>query len=61
MAVPDNAQSILQLWLDSPSIGVMFVDQKDIENVHVQATQHCVEARIALGHMGVAIDGLECR
>jgi hypothetical protein len=59
LALVDDAQRILQLRLHGLSIGIMIVYQKDVQNVHVQARQHRVEAPVAFGHVGVGIDRLE--
>src|SRR5258708_6635215 len=59
VALANNAQGILQLLLQRLPVRVMVIDQKNVEDVHMQALKRCVETRVPSGNVSMSVDRIE--
>src|SRR5258708_26319722 len=59
MALAHNAQRILQLLVERLPVWVMVINEKNVEDVHMQTLEHCVETRVPSGNVSVGVDRLK--
>src|SRR5215472_9996804 len=57
----DDRFCILTLRIQILAIGLMIVDQNDVQDVHVYAIEHGIKSRITLGDVSMSVDRFESR